>query len=289
MVSVRYYEGWSLRITEAMMTVVGAGAHNLLLVKDTSFFAVHSLHFCRIRPKSQFADVSLPRCARLEFPCQKALIFGVGLVAGYRWRVHSYESIGKIQVLQSLILLIFYLLCCSLWCEIVVCLSQLLGDKIEIGNQRDEEDRPNLDALLSAFEILCIVPSAIISIGCAVNYTFLGSNKSFQPSFLNKFFAWQCVFLVGAVAISSFIRQRQWRRISKVSYKTGSESFNLVDRIEKLEEDIKSSAKIIRVLTRQVEKLGIRFRVTRKTLKGPITEVLVPWNYYFLKFFSFKL
>lgn len=83
------------------------------------------------------------------------------------------------------------------------------------------------------------------------------------------------MFLVGAVAISSFIRQRQWRRISKGSYITGSESFNLVDRIEKLEEDIKSSARIIRVLTRQVEKLGIRFRVTRKTLKGPITEVLV--------------
>jgi len=50
---------------------------------------------------------------------------------------------------------------------------------------------------------------------------------------------------------------------------------NLLERIEKVEEDLRSSATIIRVLTRQLEKLGIRFRVTRKTLKDPITEVIM--------------
>ncbi|TKY60259.1 hypothetical protein E2542_SST17355 [Spatholobus suberectus] len=38
---------------------------------------------------------------------------------------------------------------------------------------------------------------------------------------------------------------------------------------EKLEEDLKSSATVVRVLSRQLEKLGVRFRVTRKALKDP--------------------
>lgn len=52
----------------------------------------------------------------------------------------------------------------------------------------------------------------------------------------------------------------------------GGMDVNLFERIEKLEEDLRSSATIIRVLSRQLEKLGIRFRVTRKALKEPIAE-----------------
>ncbi|KAG2305575.1 hypothetical protein Bca52824_034226 [Brassica carinata] len=50
------------------------------------------------------------------------------------------------------------------------------------------------------------------------------------------------------------------------------EGTNLIRRLEKLEEDLKTSTTIVRVLSRHLEKLGIRFRVTRKALKEPISE-----------------
>lgn len=53
----------------------------------------------------------------------------------------------------------------------------------------------------------------------------------------------------------------------------GGLEVNLLERIEKLEEDLRSSATVVRVLSRQLEKLGVRFRVTRKALKDPIAEV----------------
>lgn len=53
----------------------------------------------------------------------------------------------------------------------------------------------------------------------------------------------------------------------------GGLEVNLLERIEKLEEDLRSSATVVRVLSRQLEKLGVRFRVTRKGLKDPIAEV----------------
>ncbi|XWS41603.1 hypothetical protein CRYUN_Cryun17cG0096100 [Craigia yunnanensis] len=85
---------------------------------------------------------------------------------------------------------------------------------------------------------------------------------------------WGVVGLVGAVAIGASIRRRQWRRIyvETVKGRGGGKNLNLVERIEKLEEDLRSSVTIIQVLSRHLEKLGIRFRVTRKALKEPITE-----------------
>ncbi|XP_068643811.1 uncharacterized protein [Aristolochia californica] len=138
--------------------------------------------------------------------------------------------------------------------------------------KRDGFDRFHLDSVLSIVEVLCIAPSLIFSIGCAVNYAVWGSQKLFQVSLANWVFVWQFVFLVWAVTISSVIRRRQRQRIYKDSNKAGNPSFNIIERIEKLEEDLKGSATIIRVLSRQLEKLGIRFRVTRKALKQPITE-----------------
>lgn len=82
------------------------------------------------------------------------------------------------------------------------------------------------------------------------------------------------MLLVGGVAIGSWIRRRQWRRICRQtsSNNGGIVEVNFLERIEKLEEDLRSSTTIIRVLSRQLEKLGIRFRVTRKSLKEPIAE-----------------
>ncbi|KAF8402098.1 hypothetical protein HHK36_013050 [Tetracentron sinense] len=138
--------------------------------------------------------------------------------------------------------------------------------------QRDEQEKLNFDAFLSIAEVLCIAPSAVLSIGCAVNWVFLNSQKSFQVSLVNRVLVWQVVLLLGAVAIGALIRRRQWRKICRDSFKSGGSSFNLVERIEKMEEDLRGSATIIRVLSRHLEKLGIRFRVTRKALKKPIAE-----------------
>ncbi|XP_052188243.1 uncharacterized protein LOC127798724 [Diospyros lotus] len=129
----------------------------------------------------------------------------------------------------------------------------------------------NLDAFLSVVEFLCLAPSAAISIGFAVNSSFQ------RPVFTwlgNRFLVWQWQFvlLAAAVAVGASIRRRQWSRICANARKTEDPVAVLVGRIEKLEDDLRSSATIIRVMLRQIEKLGIRFRVTRKALKEPISE-----------------
>jgi hypothetical protein len=79
------------------------------------------------------------------------------------------------------------------------------------------------------------------------------------------------MFVVG-VFTGALIRRRKWRETVNGVF-SGSE-VNLLQRIEKLEEDLRNSATVVRVLSRQLEKLGIRFRVTRKSLKEPISEVI---------------
>lgn len=122
----------------------------------------------------------------------------------------------------------------------------------------------NFDNLMPVLEFICIAISASISIGLAFN-------KWVFTRFGNRVFAWQLGFLVGAVVIGVAIRYRQWRRVCGFA-RRGSEKVNMVERIEKLEEDVRSSVTIVRVLSRQLEKLGVRFRVTRKALKDPIAE-----------------
>ncbi|CAK7354564.1 unnamed protein product [Dovyalis caffra] len=135
-----------------------------------------------------------------------------------------------------------------------------------------DSDQFNVDQFLSIAELLCIISSSIVTISYALNCTFpkrgvlgvIGSNAGF---------AWGMVVMVSGVLIGAWIRTRQWWRICRETDKEWSrESLNLMGRIEKLEDDLRSSATIIRVLSRQLEKLGIRFRVTRKALKEPIAE-----------------
>ncbi|KAM0976141.1 hypothetical protein TB2_018701 [Malus domestica] len=129
----------------------------------------------------------------------------------------------------------------------------------------------NLDYFLSIAEFLCIASSAVVSIGFAVNCAVLSLKKTSLVAMGNWVLASGAVALVMAVGIGAWIRRRQWRRMCRESVKGGME-LNLFERIEKLEEDLRSSTTIIRVLSRQLEKLGIRFRVTRKALKEPIAE-----------------
>nr|GMC63946.1 ATP synthase subunit B 1 like [Ipomoea batatas] len=135
----------------------------------------------------------------------------------------------------------------------------------------DYEFNFNFDAFLSVLEFICLASSAAVSIALAVNSWFFGR-------FGNRVLVGQCVVLVGGMAIGAVIRRRQWRRICNAEFSRpgggqgSTAGVNLVERIEKLEEDMRSSTTIIRVLSRQLEKLGTRFRVTRRNLKDPITE-----------------
>lgn len=136
-------------------------------------------------------------------------------------------------------------------------------------------DNFNLDSLLSISEVLCLFSSSVIAIGFAVYYGIFGLKNSLFGLIGSRVLACGVVSLVCGVWIGAIIRRRQWRRVCGETVRAeGRESVNLVGRIEKLEEDMKSSATILRVLSRQLEKLGVRFRVTRKALKDPITEVM---------------
>ncbi|XVF17292.1 hypothetical protein REPUB_Repub10bG0107100 [Reevesia pubescens] len=131
----------------------------------------------------------------------------------------------------------------------------------------------NLDYFLSIAELLCIFSSAVVSVVYAVS----GWKGVVLGGIWRGVMFWGVVGLVGGVAIGAWIRRRQWRRICVETVKGGGggKELNLVERIEKLEEDLRSSVTIIRVLSRKLEKLGIRFRVTRKALKQPIAEVTI--------------
>lgn len=136
-------------------------------------------------------------------------------------------------------------------------------------------DNFNLDSLLSISEVVCLFSSSVIAIGFAVYYGIFGLKNSLFGLIGRRVLACGVVSLVCGVWIGAVIRRRQWRRVCGETVRAeGRESVNLVGRIEKLEEDMKSSATILRVLSRQLEKLGVRFRVTRKALKDPITQVM---------------
>ncbi|KAL0381625.1 UNVERIFIED_CONTAM: hypothetical protein Sangu_0226800 [Sesamum angustifolium] len=130
----------------------------------------------------------------------------------------------------------------------------------------------SFDAFLSTIEFFSLASTAAISV-----YVALRSGLQ-QGGVLGRvgsnILVWQCVVLVSSVVVGAVIRRRQWRRIFGAGFSSGSVSYgvNLLGRVEKLEEDLRSSATIIRVLSRQLEKLGIRVRVTRKALQEPISE-----------------
>ncbi|CAH2043375.1 unnamed protein product [Thlaspi arvense] len=126
-----------------------------------------------------------------------------------------------------------------------------------------DSDGFDLGSFISFAEVLCIISSAVISVVLAVNYAVVGEIGK-------KVLSLGFVGLVGSVASGSWLRRRQWMRICKGTRE--GEGTNLIRRLEKLEEDLKSSTTIVRVLSRHLEKLGIRFRVTRKALKEPISE-----------------
>ncbi|KAL6518563.1 hypothetical protein OROGR_019065 [Orobanche gracilis] len=133
----------------------------------------------------------------------------------------------------------------------------------------------NLDTFLTAVEFLSLASSAVVSVYIAVRCGIQngGGGLGLLGS---KILVWQYVMVVSGVAAGAVIRRRQWGRICGVRFSRGPDSYraaNLLDRVEKLEADLVGSTKNIQALARRLEKLGIRFRVTRKALKEPIAEV----------------
>ncbi|XP_031398271.1 uncharacterized protein LOC116208847 [Punica granatum] len=134
------------------------------------------------------------------------------------------------------------------------------------GENKNAPGNFGVDSFLSIVESLCLLSSAAVSIVLAVRRSVFGG-------FGDRVLVWVVVVLICGVAIGSLVRIRQWRRFFNQSVKSGGgRDLNLVERVEKLEEDLRSSATIIRGLSRQLEKLGIRFRLTRKALTEPIAE-----------------
>ncbi|CAH9105953.1 unnamed protein product [Cuscuta europaea] len=143
--------------------------------------------------------------------------------------------------------------------------------ELEATEKTVPDKRFDFDTFLSVLEFLCLASSAAASIAVAVNsWVFRQQN---WVGF--RFLVAQCAVLAGGMLIGAVIRRRQWRRICNVDFSKsskGSEGFNFVERIEKLEEESRGSMKIIRVLSRQLEKLGTRFRIKMRSLKDPIME-----------------
>jgi len=104
---------------------------------------------------------------------------------------------------------------------------------------------------------------------CAARLVFLPAGASAVPPPL---LVLQYVLLVGAVAIGSLIRRRQSGRLRPAAGAAGVGG-GLTGRVEKVEETVRGMVAAIAVLSRTVEKLGLRFRVLRRTLRDPITEV----------------
>ncbi|KAF3331198.1 hypothetical protein FCM35_KLT04552 [Carex littledalei] len=127
------------------------------------------------------------------------------------------------------------------------------------------------DGFLSAAEFLCIVPPALYSITCLIGLFVPNVSKLLGVSPASKLFVSQYLFLLGAVVIGILIRWRQWQRLCFMNYR--GTSVDMISRIERVEDDLKSSSRITSLLSRQLEKLGIRFRVTKKALQDPISEM----------------
>ncbi|PWA88709.1 hypothetical protein CTI12_AA117190 [Artemisia annua] len=151
-------------------------------------------------------------------------------------------------------------------------IKSLNSDNFTYENHNAVDNSLNLDDILSVLEFVSLTSSAIISIGFVVNSVY---SKAGLGWFGGRVMTWQPVLLVFGIVIGVVIRRRQWERVCLGGGRSDSVSrngVNLVERIEKVEEDVRNSAAIVRVLSRQLEKLGIRFRVMRKSLKEPIAQ-----------------
>ncbi|EPS65009.1 hypothetical protein M569_09773, partial [Genlisea aurea] len=132
-----------------------------------------------------------------------------------------------------------------------------------------DDDGRVFDAFLSGIEFLSLSSSAAVFIYLAVKYGWRSGGSLTLGFFERRGLAVQCAVLMCGLAVGVLIRRRQWSRICGAGVRRAPD---LLDRVEKLEEELRSYTRIIQALARHLEKLGIRFRVSRKTLRQPIAE-----------------
>ncbi|KAG6397502.1 hypothetical protein SASPL_143670 [Salvia splendens] len=140
-----------------------------------------------------------------------------------------------------------------------------ITDSFQEPSQQQQPNADGLDALLSLVEFVSLSSSAAVCVYAAVR-----CGLQLGAALGSRVFAWQCVVLVTGLAAGAAIRRRQWSRMCGVG--VSSAPANLLERVEKLEEDSRAAASIVQALARRLEKLGIRFRLNRKALKEPIAE-----------------
>lgn len=90
---------------------------------------------------------------------------------------------------------------------------------------------------------------------------------------------WYVPALWAALVINAILRAVQRSSSTKSTQKVWEErsikDFTLDQRVGQLEEEVQGVSTMAQVLSRHLEKLGVRFRVTRRTLRDPIQEVSI--------------
>lgn len=124
-----------------------------------------------------------------------------------------------------------------------------------------------IDSFLSLLEFLCLLSSLILSANVAVIALW---KKELYEAIGNRVAPLSMLLLAVGVLAGVLIRRRRDVMIGEVPVS----NLSLLPRIQKLEGDLARSANVIRILSRQLEKLGMRFQLTRKNMKEPISEVI---------------
>jgi hypothetical protein len=92
-------------------------------------------------------------------------------------------------------------------------------------------------------------------------------------------FSWLSLPLLaiwGAILLNAFVQYRILERLTWLPPRKGSTGrvdFTLQQRVADLEENVREFVTTARGLSKQVEKLGVRFRATKRTLRDPMQEV----------------
>ncbi|KAI4330499.1 hypothetical protein MLD38_028784 [Melastoma candidum] len=117
-----------------------------------------------------------------------------------------------------------------------------------------------LDAFLSVAEVVCLASTAVAA-GVVLGLRRCGGIVG------DRVLVWIVAGLIGGALSGALVRRSRPRQGGREGDGVG-----LRERVDRLEEEVRSLGIMVRVLSRHLEKLGIRFRVTRKSLKDPIAQ-----------------
>ncbi|KAL2629276.1 hypothetical protein R1flu_013962 [Riccia fluitans] len=159
----------------------------------------------------------------------------------------------------------------------------LVGTKSESGILHSrKENGGDGTKFLAATEGVCILVAGASYAASAIQKSKQTASVAAAPAVPNVLYklqdlsAWQVPALCGALVINAVLRTMQMRSSSNKTERKWEENsikdFTVDQRIGKLEDDMQSLESIAQMLSRHLEKLGVRFRLTRRTLQDPIQE-----------------